>query len=347
MKAAYYEQFCKEITIRELPDPIPSEDGVVVRVKATGLCMSDWHGWMGHDPDIVLPHVPGHELAGVIEAVGRGVGKWKVGDRVTLPFVCGCGTCPQCVSGNQQVCDDQFQPGFTHWGSFAEYVAIQRADLNLVHLPDDLDYVTAASLGCRFATSFRAVVDQGNVSAGQWVAVYGCGGVGLSAIMIAVALGACVVAIDISDQKLDLARSLGAQATINASNIINVVQYVVGITGGGAHVSIDALGSPETCINSISGLRKQGSHIQVGLLLADQRNPPIPMDQVVGKELRIFGSHGIQAYRYTDMLRMIQSGTLKPHKLIGKTIPLEQVPQELVIMDKFAALGVTIVNQFS
>jgi alcohol dehydrogenase len=347
MKAVYYEQFCQDITIRELPDPIPTDDGVVVRVKATGLCMSDWHGWMGHDPDIVLPHVPGHELAGVIESVGRSVGKWRVGDRVTLPFVCGCGTCQQCVSGNQQVCDHQFQPGFTHWGSFAEYVVIQRADLNLVRLPDDLDFVTAASLGCRFATSFRAVVDQGNVSAGQWVAVYGCGGVGLSAIMIAKALGACVVAIDISDQKLELARSLGAQAIVNAADVKNVVQYVIGITGGGAHVSLDAVGSPETCFNSISGLRKQGTHIQVGLLLADQRYPPIPMDQVVGKELQILGSHGIQAYRYTDMLRMIQSGILKPHKLIGKTIPLDQVPQELVIMEKFGALGVTVVNQFS
>ena len=202
MRAVYYEEFAKLPRIENLPDPTPPEHGVVLRVKATGLCRSDWHGWMGHDPDITLPHVPGHEIAGVIEAVGNKVGRWKLGDRVTLPFVCGCGACPQCMSGNHQVCDRQFQPGFTHWGSFAEFVAIHYADINLVRLPDELTYVTAASLGCRFATSFRAIVDQGRVSAGQWVAVHGCGGVGLSAIMIANALGARVVAIDIDDDKL-------------------------------------------------------------------------------------------------------------------------------------------------
>ena len=217
MRAALYEGFGQPLSIQTVPDPVPPQRGVVIRVKATGLCRSDWHGWMGHDPDIKLPHVPGHEFAGVIEALGKDVTRWKVGDRVTVPFVCACGSCPQCASGNHQVCERQTQPGFTHWGSFAEYVPIDNADVNLVGLPDELDYVTAASLGCRFATSFRALVDQGRVSAGQWVAVHGCGGVGLSAIMIASALGANVVAVDISDKKLEFARSLGAIATVNAS----------------------------------------------------------------------------------------------------------------------------------
>jgi alcohol dehydrogenase len=172
MKAAVFEEFTKPLTIQNLPDPTPSERGAVIRVKATGLCLSDWHGWMGHDPDIRLPHVPGHELSGVVEATGKDVALWTVGDRVTLPFVCGCGNCPQCSSGNHQVCDLQFQPGFTHWGSFAEYVAIEYADVNLVRLPDEIDFAPAASLGCRFVTSFRAIVAQGKVSAGQWVAVH-------------------------------------------------------------------------------------------------------------------------------------------------------------------------------
>ena len=192
---------------------------MVIEVKANGICRSDWHGWMGHDPDIHLPHVPGHELAGVIVEVGKNVQRWQTGDRVTLPFVCGCGTCPQCLSGNQQVCDHQFQPGFTHWGSFAQYVAIYYADDNLVRLPNEIDFVTAASLGCRFVTSFRGIVDQGKVSAGQWVAVHGCGGVGLSAIMIAAAVGAQVVAVDIDDAKLDFARSIGAAITINSKKV--------------------------------------------------------------------------------------------------------------------------------
>lgn len=345
MKAVIFYQFQTTPVIETLPDPTPSAGGVVIQVKATGLCRSDWHGWMGHDSDIHLPHVPGHELAGVIEAVGKGVTRWKKGDRVTMPFVCGCGTCPQCASGNQQVCDYQFQPGFTHWGSFAQYVAINYADNNLVALPAELDDVTAASLGCRFVTSFRAVVDQGKVSAGQWVAVHGCGGVGLSAIMIASAVGANVVAIDLQDDKLALARSVGATAVINARQTPGVVEAVRDITGGGAHVSIDALGSAVTCFNSVANLRKRGKHIQVGLMTGDHKHPAVPMDKVVAHELEILGSHGIQAFRYGDLLAMIQTGKLQPGKLIGKTISLEEAPAALMAMDNFENLGVTVINQ--
>jgi alcohol dehydrogenase len=346
MKAAIFEEFGKPLSIQNVPDPKPTDNGVVIKVKATGLCRSDWHGWMGHDPDISLPHVPGHELAGIIEAKGKNVTCWKVGERVTLPFVCACGVCPQCVSGNHQVCDRQFQPGFTHWGSFAEYVAIDRADINLVRLPEDMDFVTAASLGCRFVTSFRAIVDQGKVSAGQWVAVHGCGGVGLSAIMIASAVGAQVVAIDIADDKLEFAKSIGAVSTINASKVEKVVESVREITGGGAHVSLDALGSPTTCFNSIANLRKRGKHIQVGLMLADHRQPAIPMDKVIANELEILGSHGIQAYKYSLLFDMIHDGKLDPSKLIGKRITLEESLKELTDMDSFSGIGVKVIDRF-
>ena len=346
MKAAVYTQFSQPLTIQHVPDPVVPDDGVVIQVKATGLCLSDWHGWMGHDPEISLPHVPGHELAGVIASVGKDVKYWKTGDRVTLPFVCGCGKCPQCVSGNHQVCDRQFQPGFTHRGSFAEYVAIHYADVNLVKLPDEIGFVTAAALGCRFATSFRAVVDQGKVSAGQWVAVHGCGGVGLSAVMIAHALDARVVAVDISEEKLDFARSLGASATVNAATTEDVVGAIADLTGGGAHVSVDALGSPVTCFNSVANLRKRGKHIQVGLMTGNHRHPAVPMDRVIAGELEILGSHGMQAHRYPAMLDMILTGRLSPEKLIGKTISLEESLDELAAMDRFEGTGVTVIDRF-
>ena len=346
MKAAVFEAFAHPLTIQNVPDPAPNAHGAVIKVLATGLCLSDWHGWMGHDPDIALPHVPGHELAGYIEAVGKGVTRWKVGERVTAPFVCACGRCPQCISGNHQVCDHQFQPGFTHWGSFAQYVALDNADVNLVRLPEELDFVTAASLGCRFSTSFRAMVMQGKVSAGQWVAVHGCGGVGLSAIMIANALGANVIGIDINPQKLAFARTMGAAATLNAGDVQDVVAAVVEMTGGGAHVSIDALGSPATCFNSVANLRKRGKHIQVGLMLADQAHPPVPMDKVIGRELEILGSHGMQAYQYDAMLEMIRVGKLHPEKLVGKTISLEESLSEFANMHQFKGIGMTVINAF-
>jgi alcohol dehydrogenase len=345
MRAMYYEQFGAAPEIRTLPDPTPSNPGVVISVKATGLCRSDWHGWMGHDPDIKLPHVPGHELAGTIAAVGRDVRRFKVGDRVTVPFVSGCGHCMECRSGNQQVCEEQFQPGFTHWGSFAEYVAIDYADQNLVHLPEEISYETAASLGCRFATSFRAVVDQGRLQGGEWLAVHGCGGVGLSAIMIGAALGANVVAIDIAEDKLALAKALGASVTIDSRSVADVSEAVREVTGGGAHVSVDALGHPQTCCNSILNLRRRGRHVQVGLMLADHATPAIPMARVIAHELEIYGSHGMQSWRYDAMLRMILSGKLSPDRLIGRRITLSEAAPALATMDSFRENGISIIDR--
>ncbi|WP_137279105.1 zinc-dependent alcohol dehydrogenase family protein [Pseudomonas rhizoryzae] len=346
MKAVVYEAFSAPPRLITVPDPTPVAHGVVLKVMATGVCRSDWHGWVGHDPDIELPHVPGHELAGIVEAVGKDVTRWQVGDRVTVPFVGGCGACPQCHAGHQQVCDHQFQPGFTHWGSFAQYVGIHQADLNLVALPETLGFATAASLGCRFVTSFRAVVDQGKVSAGQWVAVHGCGGVGLSAIMIASSLGAQVVAIDIAADKLELARRLGAVATLDATQVASVPEAVREITGGGAHVSLDALGHPTTCFNSIASLRKRGKHVQVGLLLGDQATPALPMDRVIAHELEILGSHGMQAHRYDVLMAMLRNGTLAPEKLIGREISLAESIAALMQMDSFQGTGVTVITRF-
>ncbi|MBK6749329.1 MAG: zinc-dependent alcohol dehydrogenase family protein [Acidobacteria bacterium] len=345
MNAAVYEQFNGPISIQVVADPAPTPTGVVLAVKACGICRSDWHGLVGNDPDIKLPHVPGHELSGEVVALGSEIKNWKAGDRVTLPFVCGCGTCEQCRSGNQQVCDRQFQPGFTAWGGFAEFVAIEYADTNLVVLPEEIDFVTAASLGCRFATSFRAVVDQGKVEAGQWVAVHGCGGVGLSAIMIAAAFEARVIAVDINDEKLDFARSIGADIVIN-SNQTDPIKAILDTTGGGSHISLDALGHPDILVNSISSLRKRGKHIQVGILESGKHLAPIPVDKVIGRELEIIGSHGMQADRYGEMLEMIRSGRLAPQKLVRKTITLERSISELTNMDNFAAAGVTVIDRF-
>ncbi|MDF0709175.1 zinc-dependent alcohol dehydrogenase family protein [Flagellimonas okinawensis] len=346
MRAIVYEKFQGPVSVQNVTDPSPKDHGVIIKVSATGLCRSDWHGWMGHDSDIELPHVPGHELAGIVAEVGKDVKNFRLGDRVTVPFVCGCGSCRECRSGNHQVCDYQTQPGFTHWGSFAEYVALDHADINLVAIPDQIADVTAAILGCRFITSFRAVVDQGKVQGGQYVAIHGCGGVGLSAIMIANALGAEVIAVDIDDRTLGLARSLGATWTINAKERSSVVGEIREITQGGAHVSIDALGSQATCYNSIANLRKRGRHIQVGLMTGDHRHPKVPMDLVLAHELEIFGSHGMQAFRYPEMLEMVRSGKLRPEQLVERTISLEEAAQELPKMDRFNHQGVLVIDSF-
>ncbi len=347
MKAVIFEDFAEPPKIAKVPDPIPTDDGAVIKVMASGICRSDWHGWQGRDPDIIgLPHVPGHELAGIVEEVGKDVSRWKPGERITVPFVCACGACPECDKGNHHICDNQTQPGFTHWGSFAEYVLIRNANTNLICLPEEIDFITAASLGCRFSTSFRACSVQGDAAPGKWVAVHGCGGVGLSAVMISHALGAKVIAIDIDERKLNLAKTFGADIIINAKNNNDIPGVIHNATDRGANVSIDALGSVKTCVDSILCLRKRGRHIQIGLMVGDDYFPRLPMDHVIAKELEIYGSHGMQANKYDVMLNMISSGKLNPRLLVGKRIPLEEAPGELEHMHNFSAVGVTIIDRF-
>ncbi|RRQ85115.1 zinc-dependent alcohol dehydrogenase family protein [Streptomyces griseofuscus] len=347
MRAVVFEEFGKPAEVREVPDPAPAEHGVVVRVEATGLCRSDWHGWMGHDTDIVLPHVPGHELAGVVEAVGTRVTGWRPGDRVTVPFVCACGSCPACAAGDQQVCERQTQPGFSHWGSFAEYVALDHADVNLVAIPDGMAYGTAAGLGCRFATAFRAVVQQGRAAAGQWVAVHGCGGVGLSAVMIAAAAGARVVAVDIAPEALELARGFGAAHCLDASTVPDTAAAVRELTGGGAHLSLDALGSPATCAASVDSLRRRGRHVQVGLLPSADGTTPVPMARAIALELELLGSHGMAAHTYPGMLELVRSGVLRPDLLVTSAVPLDAAPAALARMGEAPGAGVTVIEPWS
>ncbi|MFI9769289.1 zinc-dependent alcohol dehydrogenase family protein [Streptomyces sp. NPDC052415] len=347
MRAVVFEQYGEPAEVRDLPDPRPAGHGVVVRVEATGLCRSDWHGWQGHDPDITLPHVPGHELAGVVEAVGAGVTGWRPGDRVTVPFVCACGSCPACAAGDQQVCERQTQPGFTHWGSFAQYVALDHAEVNLVAIPDDLSCATAASLGCRFATAFRAVVQRGRVAAGEWVAVHGCGGVGLSAVMIAAASGARVVAVDVSPRALELARTFGAAHCVDAASTPDTAGAVRELTGGGAHLSLDALGSPVTCAASVHSLRRRGRHLQVGLLPSADGTTPVPMARAIGWELELLGSHGMAAHTYPPMLELVRSGVLRPDLLVTSTITLDETPAALAAMGTAPGSGVTVIEPWS
>ncbi len=346
MKVALYEKFAGPIVIKEVPSPSPENHGVVLKILATGMCLSDWHGWMGHDEDIRLPHVPGHELVGRIVAVGKDVKNFTEGERVTVPFVGGCGHCSQCQSGNHQVCDHQSQPGFTHWGSFGEYVKLNYADVNLVRVPEEMTSEAASILGCRFITSFRAIVEQGKICGGEYLAVHGCGGVGLSAIMIASALGAQVIAIDIKEDTLEFAKELGAVATINAQSAGNVVEAVKELSDGGVHVSLDALGSQTTCFNSIANLRKRGKHVQVGLMTGDSQQTKVPMDQVIANELEILGSHGMQAYKYGDMFQVIKNSQLPIETLLEKTITLEESTQLLPKMDQFSNKGIMVINSF-
>jgi alcohol dehydrogenase len=341
VRAVVYDAVGATPEVRRVPAPVCPPDGVVVDVGATGVCRSDWHAWRGHD-QVPLPHTPGHEWAGTVAEVGGSVAGFAVGDRVTAPFVLGCGRCAWCRSGQAQVCPDQVQPGFTYAGSFAEQVVVHAAATNLVRLPDGVEVVAAAALGCRFATAFRALTGVAQVQPGEWVAVFGCGGVGLSAVMIADALGARVLAVDVSAQARDRALQLGAEVALPAEG---AAAAIVELTDGGAHVGLDALGSVATLDASVRSLRRQGRHVQVGLLLADAAGAPVPWDLVVGRELRLAGSHGMAAVDYPAMLAMVADGRLDPGRLVGRVITLDEAGAALAAMDdpSAARAGMTVV----
>jgi alcohol dehydrogenase len=344
MRAVVFDRYGEVPTLREVPPPRCPDDGVVVAVGATGVCRSDWHAWRGHDP-VTLPHIPGHELAGTIVEIGPQVRRLAVGDRVTVPFVCGCGRCAVCLSGNAQVCPEQRQPGFTDNGSFAELVALHAADHNVVLLPDSVGVVTAAALGCRFATAFRALTAHGRPAPGDWVAVHGCGGVGLSAVMIAGALGCRVLAVDISRGPLARAADLGADLVLDSTALSgpDAVGAEIQRRTGGVAVSLDALGSEATAVASVLGLRRRGRHVQIGLLLGDRARPRLPMDRVIAWELSLHGSHGMAAADYAAMLALITDGHLDPGRLVGREIGLEAAGPALAAMDAPRADGMTVV----
>ena len=344
MRAVIFEEFGGPLSVRQVPDPAPRPDGVVLAVKSTGICRSDWHGWRGHDPDVRLPHVPGHELAGEVVAVGRDVRNLRTGDRVTVPFVSGCGDCAPCGRGDPQVCDAQFQPGFTHWGSFAEYVGLHYAERNVVPLPDALSFERAASLGCRFTTAYRALVQLARLAADESLLVLGCGGVGLSSILIARALGARSIAVDVDRDKLELAREIGADVCIDATREPDVARHVTELTRGGADVSIDALGSAATLRQSLEALRKRGRHVQVGLLVGEKSPPEVPMSRVIGYELSLFGSHGIAARAYPEVFDLIERKMIPLDRILGPRLRLEDVPVELPRIGQFQGLGIALVD---
>jgi len=329
------------LELLDVHEPQLPPHGVRIDVHATGVCRSDWHAWVGHDHGIRWPHVPGHEFAGVVREVGCEVRTVQPGERVTAPFCCGCGICSSCRDGLQNLCEVEYQPGFDGWGSFADSVVVPWADVNVVRLPDGMQFGAAASLGCRFMTAFAGLIDRAGLRSGESVAILGCGGLGLAAVTIAAASGARVVAVDVSEEKLELARRLGAAETIDARTA-DPVAAIREASDGGAHVTVDALGSPETAAQGVRSLRRRGRHLQLGLLLGDQAAPPVPMFELIKRELTIVGGHGMPARRYPEMLRFVRERRIDIGALVGERRPLADAHEVMASMERFAPRGVTL-----
>ena len=345
MRAAVLTGWRQPLELRDLPDPKCPADGVVLEVLACGICRSDWHAWTGTDPDIALPHIPGHEFCGTVIETGRDATRWQVGDRVIAPFILACGQCPDCQAGHQTICATQVVPGFTDPGAFAERIAVPRADVNLTALPETMDPALAASLGCRVTTAWHALTGRAGLQAGEWLAVWGAGGVGLSAMLLGRALGARVVVVDVVGEKLDFAQDLGADAAIDASHG-DAVAHVRQVTGGGAHVAIEALGIAETTRNALLCLRKLGRMVQIGMPAGDHVTMALPMDAVYSGQLAIYGTRGMPAHRYPSLLSLIEAGQVDLNPLISRRVALSDATAELAAFDGPAPPGVAVITDF-
>ncbi|MEL6701077.1 MAG: zinc-dependent alcohol dehydrogenase family protein [Pseudomonadota bacterium] len=343
MRAAVVRDFNEDLSIETLPDPACPDDGVVLEVAACGICRSDFHGWTGEHPKVSDGSVLGHEYCGTVVEAGANA-KYKPGDRLIAPFILGCGTCAACQTGASNACDDAIVPGFGTQGAYAEYVAVPH-DHNLVHLPDSLSPALAAGLGCRVTTAWHALTDRAGVKAGDWVAIHGTGGIGLSALLLAKMLGARVIVVDIVEDKLQEALRLGADAAVNASDG-NSAAAIRDLTGGGAQVSIEALGIAATTNASVECLSTLGRHVHIGMPAGDGMMH-INMRAIYAKQLAFYGTRGMPSWKYPTLLGMIERGDVDLAPMLDRTVPLSGASAELRAMHGPTPLGTAVITDFT
>jgi alcohol dehydrogenase len=355
MRAVVFQGENESMQVEEVDRPDCPDDGVVVETEACGVCRSDWHAWQGDWSWLGVMSTPGlifgHEPVGRIAEVGANVEGFREGDRVTNPFNLADGSCQHCKEGRQNICERSIPMGFVSFstGAFAEEYPVRAADTNLVKIPDGVDPVDVAGLGCRFATAFHGVSHRVDVDPGDWVAVHGCGGVGLSAVHTANALGANVIAVDLKQEALEKAMELGADATVKVDEVQDVPQAVKKFTPGskGAEVSVDALGIAQTCRNSVNSLAKGGQHLQIGLTTSEEEGEvSIPVDQVVFNEQEFVGSYGMPAHEYDEIFRMMETGKIDPGRIVSETISLEDVPETIASMGDYDTVGIPVCTEF-
>lgn len=353
MRGAVLKEYGESLEIeeRETPDPGPKE--VLVETEACGICRSDWHAWQGdygwlEGGKVPCGHILGHEPAGTIIAAGDEVENYHEGDQVVLPFNIVCGKCHRCRNGDSHMCENIVHYGFeVQPGAFCDRLRVPNADFNLAQIPDGLQPVDMAALGCRYVTSYHAMVDRAQVEPGEWVAVHGCGGIGLSVVNIANALGGNVIAVDLQNEKLDLAEDMGAVATVNGAQIEDVPKEIGDITDGGADLSVDALGIKETCLNSLNSVKTMGQHVQLGITTSEEQGMiELPVDAMLHEEIDFLTAKGMPPHRYDEIFRMMETGKLTPQKLVTKEVGLGDVSDRLNAMTNFEVQGIEVITKF-
>jgi propanol-preferring alcohol dehydrogenase len=325
MKAAVVNQFHQNLEIKEVPIPKPGYGEILVKIKACGVCHTDLHAANGDWPvKPKLPLIPGHEGVGVVEKVGEGVTSIKVGDRVGIPWLySACGECEYCLTGWETLCKKQLNAGYSVDGGYAEYCKAPAA--YVAKIPDNMSFEEAAPIFCAGVTTYKALKVT-DAKPGDWVAIYGIGGLGHVALQYAKAMGFNVIAVDIQDEKLELAKKLGADLTVNGKSVdpVEAIQDQV----GGAHAAVSVAVTPKAFEQAYRSVRRGGSLVVVGLPTGEL---PIPIFDTVLNGVTVRGS--IVGTR-KDLQEALDFAARGKVKTIIETQPLEKINEVFERMEK-------------
>jgi propanol-preferring alcohol dehydrogenase len=321
MKAAVFYGAHQPLTLEEIPTPVPRPGEILVKVAGCGVCHTDLH-YLDHDVPTFKkpPMVLGHEVSGTVAALGSGVKQFKEGDRVLLPAVYGCGQCRMCRAGRENICESMVMFGNHVDGGYAEYLVAPARDA--LPLPEGIPLVEGAIIADATTTPYHAVVNRGRVQPGDRVVVFGCGGIGLNVVQIAAAMNGHVIAVDIDDSKLKMARQLGAMAVLNPKGVERVDKELRKLTGGGADVAFEAIGNPLTQEQAFASVRTGGRVVLVGY---SEKPMTLETGRVMFRELEVIGSLGCRPVDYPRVFELVLQGKIRVSELVTARFPLDQI----------------------
>lgn len=321
MRAAVFCGPNRPLEVTEVATPEPKRGEVLVAVAGCGMCHTDLH-YLDHgvktfkDPPIIL----GHEAAGTVAALGDDVSGVAEGDRVLIPAVLSCGRCRPCRAGRENLCEHLRMLGNHMDGAYAEFVAVPAAEI--VPVPLGLPLEQACVIADAVSTPYHAVKHRGRVRPGDTVAVVGCGGVGLNVVQCAATAGARVLALDVNDQRLAIARALGASETLNPRSTERPDKHVRKLTGGGVDVAFEAIGNPETIRLAFNLLRPGGRLCIIGF---SHEEVSLSAAKIMFYELEVVGSLGCGGGEYPEILGLVQAGRIALDPIVSGTIPLDDI----------------------
>lgn len=349
MKAAVFEEVNKPLSIEDnYSDPyIESESElgqVIVDIAACGVCHTDL-GYSDHGVPTVKkpPMILGHEISGKIREVSSDISSFKVGDHVLIPAVFSCGHCFACRTGRENICSNQIMLGNHVNGGFAQQIKVPSKDV--FHLPKEIPLEEGCIISDAVSTPYHAVKNRGQVSAGDWTVVIGCGGIGLNLVQNIKVAGGLAIAVDIMSEKLEKAKELGAVETVNAKDLDarEVVSMIRKITGGGADIAFEAIGNPNTMKQAYNSLRTGGRLVAVGY--SPKRWDRFDIGRVMFREMEIVGSLGCRPIDYPRIIELVKNKLLVVEPLVTGRFSLTKINEAFDVMRRGEGIRTIITCQ--